>query len=208
MQVTGTSAKLIAEILSARNRSGQAAEKQNFEKMLGKAGELRAFPLRNRDLRTFSEKARNYGLEFFVLKNGDSPDGISHILCRSEWASKAARIIIGSRLEIPSVAEVQSSLSLSLSTDENRENSECSDTAAQEEKSSFSRPPAAGSLSVPFSPGQGSPLKEKPEKETKRSSVRRLLKTLAEKLPAGNNVPVNSREMTGGTRIIGGHGSE
>ena len=55
--------------------------------------ELKVFAIRHKDLKTFCEEAKRYGVLYSVLKEKNNTDGICDIMVRAEDAAKISRIV-------------------------------------------------------------------------------------------------------------------
>ncbi len=67
--------------------------KTRLNTMLKSGKELKVFAIRHKDLKTFCEEAKRYGVLYSVLKEKNNSDGICDIMVRAEDAAKISRIV-------------------------------------------------------------------------------------------------------------------
>ena len=67
--------------------------KARLNSMLKSGKELKVFAIRHKDLKTFCEEAKRYGVLYSVLKEKNNTDGICDIMVRAEDAAKISRIV-------------------------------------------------------------------------------------------------------------------
>lgn len=94
VKVTGELAKEVAALLMAVMKNKQpTAGKMALAKMLKSGKELKVFSVKQNEFKKFTEKAKQYGVLYTVLKEKKEEDGIIDILVRTEDAPKINRII-------------------------------------------------------------------------------------------------------------------
>ena len=94
-KLTGTAAKeLTVLLISALKQEQQTKGKARLTNMLKSGKELKVFSVPNKDLKTFTEQAKKYGVLYCVLKDKYNKDGNApvDIIARAEDASKIQRI--------------------------------------------------------------------------------------------------------------------
>lgn len=94
-KLTGSAAKEIAVLLAAvLKQEHKTAGKARLTNMIKSGKALKVFPLRNKDLETFIEHAKEYGVLYCVLKDPYNKDDNADvdIIARVEDASKIQRI--------------------------------------------------------------------------------------------------------------------
>lgn len=67
--------------------------KARLNSMLKSGKELKVFAIRHKDLKTFCQEAKRYGVLYSVLKEKNNIDGICDIMVRAEDAAKISRIV-------------------------------------------------------------------------------------------------------------------
>lgn len=67
--------------------------KARLNSMLKSGKELKVFAIRHKDLKTFCQEAKRYGVLYSVLKEKNNTDGICDIMVRAEDAAKISRIV-------------------------------------------------------------------------------------------------------------------
>ena len=95
LKISGEAAKNIAIMLIAALKEEEKTHgKARLHTMLKSGKELKVFSIRQKDLETFSEQAKNYGVLYCVLKNKDGKDenAIVDVLARADDAPKIQRI--------------------------------------------------------------------------------------------------------------------
>lgn len=108
LKVTGQSAKHLAVILAAVMKEEQKTKGQSRLSSMIKSGkELKVFSLQQKDLKTFKQEAKRYGVLYCVLKdkNDKSPTAAVDLIARAEDASKIQRIV--ERFNLGSVDKAQ-----------------------------------------------------------------------------------------------------
>ena len=94
-KLTGTAAKeLTVLLISVLKQEQKTKGKARLTNMLKSGKELKVFSISNKDLKTFTEQAKKYGVLYCVLKDKYNKDGnVSiDIIARAEDASKIQRI--------------------------------------------------------------------------------------------------------------------
>ena len=118
-KVTGAAAKEIAILLITALKSennGKTKGKERLTKMIKSGKELKVFSIPQRDLKTFTQHAKKYGVLYTVLRDKYSkdPDAPIDIIARAEDASKIQRIVdrfeIGKVDKAAIVADAQKSI--------------------------------------------------------------------------------------------------
>ena len=95
LKISGEAAKNIAIMLVAALKEEEKTHgKARLGTMLKSGKELKVFSIRQKDLETFSEQAKNYGVLYCVLKGVDRTDenAIVDVLARADDAPKIQRI--------------------------------------------------------------------------------------------------------------------
>ena len=95
LKISGEAAKNIAIMLIAALKEEEKTHgKARLGTMLKSGKELKVFSIRQKDLETFSEQAKNYGVLYCVLKNKDGKEenAIIDVLARADDAPKIQRI--------------------------------------------------------------------------------------------------------------------
>ena len=95
LKISGEAAKNIAIMLVAALKEEEKTHgKARLGTMLKSGKELKVFSIRQKDLETFSEQAKNYGVLYCVLKSKDGKDenAIIDVLARADDAPKIQRI--------------------------------------------------------------------------------------------------------------------
>ena len=103
-KLTGTAAKeLTVLLISVLKQEQKTKGKARLTNMLKSGKELKVFSIPNKDLKTFTEQAKKYGVLYCVLKDKYNKDGNVpiDIIARAEDASKIQRIV--ERFEIGKV---------------------------------------------------------------------------------------------------------
>lgn len=94
VKVTGKLAKEIAALLMAVMKNKQPiVGKTTLTKMLKSGKELKVFSVKQNEFKKFTQKAKQYGVLYTVLKEKKEKDGIIDILVKIEDAPKINRII-------------------------------------------------------------------------------------------------------------------
>ena len=92
LRITGAGAKNAAAIIAAAAASSHKTRGQaRLASLLRSGKELRVFPIRASDLRTFAQEARRYGIVYTVVKQKGAAESVD-LLVRAEDASKVNRI--------------------------------------------------------------------------------------------------------------------
>ena len=94
-KLTGTAAKHIAVILfSILKQEQKTRGKARLTSMIKSGKELKVFAIPQKDIATFVEHAKQYGVLYCVLKekNNVSPNAVVDVIARAEDASKIQRI--------------------------------------------------------------------------------------------------------------------
>lgn len=94
-KLTGTAAKeLTVLLISVLKQEQKTKGKARLTNMLKSGKELKVFSIPNKDLKTFTEQAKKYGVLYCVLKDKYNKDGNApiDIIARAEDASKIQRI--------------------------------------------------------------------------------------------------------------------
>ena len=94
-KLTGTAAKeLTVLLISVLKQEQKTKGKARLTNMLKSGKELKVFSIPNKDLKTFTEQAKKYGVLYCVLKDKYNKDGNVpiDIIARAEDASKIQRI--------------------------------------------------------------------------------------------------------------------
>ena len=94
-KLTGTAAKeLTVLLISVLKQEQKTKGKARLTNMLKSGKELKVFSIPNKDLKTFTEQAKKYGVLYCVLKDKYNKDGnvLIDIIARAEDASKIQRI--------------------------------------------------------------------------------------------------------------------
>lgn len=95
LKISGEAAKNIAIMLvTALKEEEKTHGKARLHTMLKSGKELKVFSIRQKDLETFSEQAKNYGVLYCVLKSKDGKDenAVIDVLARADDAPKIQRI--------------------------------------------------------------------------------------------------------------------
>lgn len=95
LKISGEAAKNIAIMLVAALKEEEKTHgKARLGTMLKSGKELKVFSIRQKDLETFSEQAKNYGVLYCVLKSKDGKDenAVIDVLARADDAPKIQRI--------------------------------------------------------------------------------------------------------------------
>lgn len=99
-KLTGSAAKNIAVLLAfvlkqEINQSGKTKGKARLTNMIKSGKELKVFAIPQKDLKSFTEHAKKYGVLYCVLrdKTTNAPDAPVDIIARAEDASKIQRIV-------------------------------------------------------------------------------------------------------------------
>lgn len=94
LRAGGVTAKSLAATLYAILTDRKKIRgKTRLNSMLKSGKELKVFAIRYRDLKTFCEEAKRYGVLYSVLKEKNNTDGICDIMVRAEDAAKISRIV-------------------------------------------------------------------------------------------------------------------
>ncbi len=94
LKAGGTTAKSLAATLYAiLTDKKKIRGKTRLNSMLKSGKELKVFAIRHKDLKTFCEEAKRYGVLYSVLKEKNNTDGICDIMVRAEDAAKISRIV-------------------------------------------------------------------------------------------------------------------
>ncbi|MGN0245318.1 MAG: PcfB family protein [Lachnospiraceae bacterium] len=94
-KLTGTAAKHLAVLLfSILKQEQKTRGKARLTSMIKSGKELKVFAVPQKDLATFVEHAKQYGVLYCVLKdkNNTAPDAVVDIISRAEDAAKIQRI--------------------------------------------------------------------------------------------------------------------
>ncbi len=94
-KLTGTAAKHIAVLLfSVLKQEQKTSGKARLSNMIKSGKELKVFAVPQKDLPTFVEHAKQYGVLYCVLKDkhNDAPDAVVDVISRAEDAAKIQRI--------------------------------------------------------------------------------------------------------------------
>ena len=92
-KLTGTAAKeLTVLLISVLKQEQKTKGKARLTNMLKSGKELKVFSIPNKDLKTFTEQAKKYGVLYCVLKDNNAADGLTDIMVRAEDAGKINRI--------------------------------------------------------------------------------------------------------------------
>ncbi len=98
VKITGSAAKEVALLIASAikegvNQSGKTHGKERLGSMLKSGKELKVFAVQQKDLKEFTEHAKQYGILYCVLKDKNGKDtGMTDIIARAEDASKIQRI--------------------------------------------------------------------------------------------------------------------
>lgn len=109
VRLTGTGAKhtalLMAAVLKEENKT---KGKARLTSMLKSGKELKVFTIQQKDLKTFSQEAKRYGVLYCVLKDAKNqdPNASIDVIARAEDASKIQRITERFRLATVAQASV------------------------------------------------------------------------------------------------------
>ena len=107
-KLTGTAAKeLTVLLISVLKQEQKTKGKARLTNMLKSGKELKVFSIPNKDLKTFTEQAKKYGVLYCVLKDRDATDGLTDIMARAEDAGKINRIIERFGLATVDMAQVK-----------------------------------------------------------------------------------------------------
>ena len=94
LKAGGATAKSLAATLYAiLTDKKKIRGKTRLNSMLKSGKELKVFAIRHKDLKTFCEEAKRYGVLYSVLKEKNNTDGICDIMVRAEDAAKISRIV-------------------------------------------------------------------------------------------------------------------
>ena len=94
LKAGGSTAKSLAATLYAILTDRKKIRgKTRLNSMLKSGKELKVFAIRHKDLKTFCEEAKRYGVLYSVLKEKNNSDGICDIMVRAEDAAKISRIV-------------------------------------------------------------------------------------------------------------------
>lgn len=94
LKAGGATAKSLAATLYAILTDRKKIRgKTRLNSMLKSGKELKVFAIRYKDLKTFCEEAKRYGVLYSVLKEKNNTDGICDIMVRAEDAAKISRIV-------------------------------------------------------------------------------------------------------------------
>ena len=95
-KLTGSAAKSVAVMLAAALRQeGKTKGKARLNSMIRSGKELKVFSLQEKDMKTFKEQAKKYGVLYCVLAN-KHPKGATvpvDVIARAEDAAKIQRIV-------------------------------------------------------------------------------------------------------------------
>jgi hypothetical protein len=112
-RITGSGAKNITALLIAILKDKQQTKgKTRLTNMLKSGKELKVFPVKEEDLKKFTEEAKRYGVLFCALKNkkGKSVDGMVDIMVRAEDANRINRIVDRFKLATVDTATIKSEI--------------------------------------------------------------------------------------------------
>lgn len=88
-----TARSLAATLYAILTDKKKIRGKTRLNSMLKSGKELKIFAIRHKDLKTFCEEAKRYGVLYSVLKEKNNSDGICDIMVRAEDAAKISRIV-------------------------------------------------------------------------------------------------------------------
>ncbi len=88
-----TARSLAATLYAILTDKKKIRGKTRLNSMLKSGKELKVFAIRHKDLKTFCEEAKRYGVLYSVLKEKNNSDGICDIMVRAEDAAKISRIV-------------------------------------------------------------------------------------------------------------------
>ncbi len=112
IKITGQGAKLAAvRLAAALNEEQKTRGKARLTSMLKTGKPLKVYEIRQKDLKTFAQEAKRYGVLYTVLKNKDdhSENATIDIISRVEDASKIQRITERFKLTTVDAAEMTNS---------------------------------------------------------------------------------------------------
>ena len=110
VRLTGSGAKHTAMLLAAILKEEQKTKgKTRLTSMLKSGKELKVFTVQQKDLKTFAQEAKRYGVLYCVLKDGKTKDPTASvdIIARAEDASKLQRITEKFKLATVAAATVE-----------------------------------------------------------------------------------------------------
>ena len=84
--------KLGVKLFAVLKEEQKTKGKTRLTTMLKSGRELKVFSVQDKDLKTFAQEAKRYGVLYCVLKDKNSPDNAVDIIARAEDASKIQRI--------------------------------------------------------------------------------------------------------------------
>jgi hypothetical protein len=117
-RITGTAAKEIALLLLAALKSPEKGAgglktkgRARLESMLKSGKALEIFSVKESDLRTFVQEAKNYGIVYCALRGGkNTPDGLCDIMVKADDAPKINRIVERFKFAAVDKAKIESEI--------------------------------------------------------------------------------------------------
>lgn len=107
IKISGQGAKLAAvRIAAALNEEQKTRGRSRLTAMLKTGKPLKVYEIQQKDLRTFAQEAKRYGVLYTVLRSKDKNDTTIDIISRVEDASKIQRITERFRLTTVDAADV------------------------------------------------------------------------------------------------------
>ena len=96
-KITGSAAKEIAVFLAAalknNDKNVKLKGKARLTSMLKSGQSLEIFTVKESDLKSFMQGAKQYGIVYCVLRNKNSPDGLCDIMVKADDAPKISRLV-------------------------------------------------------------------------------------------------------------------
>ena len=107
IKISGQGAKLAAvRIAAALNEEQKTRGRSRLTAMLKTGKPLKVYEIQQKDLKTFAQEAKRYGVLYTVLRSKDKNDTTIDIISRVEDASKIQRITERFRLTTVDAADV------------------------------------------------------------------------------------------------------
>lgn len=134
-KLTGTGAKNIAALLyTLVKEQKQIKGKTSINNMLKSGKALKIFSIKQRDLKKFSNEAKNYGILFNVLANkkDKDPNSIVDIMVRDEDAPRINRMVEKFKLTTIDTAQIKTIVQKSIEDRKEQKNKEPKAMGVQE----------------------------------------------------------------------------
>ena len=107
IKLSGQGAKLAAvRLAAALNEDQKTRGKSRLTAMLKSGKPLKVYEIQQKDLKTFAQEAKRYGVLYTVLRSKDKNDTTIDIISRVEDASKIQRITERFRLTTVDAADM------------------------------------------------------------------------------------------------------